>query len=98
IGAGSGRFAGDAIAQLLELEAMPARYAILEPSADLRERQRAHLQATLPPGAFPRVEWLQGPMPDDWRGVLFANEVLDALPTPRFAVQGGQVFEEHVAL
>ena len=41
IGAGSGRFAGDAIAQLLELEAMPARYAILEPSADLRERQRA---------------------------------------------------------
>ena len=98
IGAGSGRFAGDAIAQLLELEAMPARYAILEPSADLRERQRAHLQAALPPGAFARVEWLQGPMPDDWRGVLFANEVLDALPTPRFAVQGGQVFEEHVAL
>src|SRR5690606_35740497 len=98
IGAGSGRFAGDAIARLLELDAMPARYAILEPSADLRERQRAHLQAVLPAAAFARVEWLQGPMPDDWHGVLFANEVIDALPTPRFAVRGGEVFEAHVAL
>ncbi len=98
IGAGSGRFAGDAIAHLLELDAMPARYAILEPSADLRERQRRHLAATLPAGAFARVEWLDGPMPDDWNGVLFANEVLDALPTPRFAIHDGEVFEEHVGL
>ncbi len=98
VGAGSGRFAGDAIAHLLELDAMPARYAILEPSADLRERQHAHLSRALPAAAFERVEWLQGPMPDDWNGVLFANEVLDALPTPRFAMQGGQVFEEHVVL
>ena len=97
IGAGSGRFAADAIAHLLELDSMPARYAILEPSADLRERQRAHLAQALPAPAFARVEWLDGPMPDDWNGVLFANEVLDALPTPRFALQGGEVFEEHVA-
>src|SRR5690606_14930454 len=98
IGAGSGRFAADAIAHLVELDAMPARYAILEPSADLRERQQAHLQQALPVDVFARVEWLQGPMPDDWSGVLFANEVLDALPTPRFSLQGGEVFEEHVAL
>ncbi len=98
IGAGSGRFAGDAIGHLLTLEAMPARYAILEPSADLRERQRAYLAQQLPAHAFDRVEWLEGPMPDDWHGVLFANEVLDALPTPRFSLQGGEVFEEHVAL
>src|SRR5690606_22344448 len=74
IGAGSGRVAADAIAQLVELDAMPARYAILEPSADLRERQQAHLQQALPVDVFARVEWLQGPMPDDWSGVLFANE------------------------
>lgn len=98
VGAGSGRFAGDVIAQLRELDAMPARYAILEPSADLRDRQQAHLQAILPAADFARVEWLQGPMPDDWNGVLFANEVLDALPTSRFAIQGGEVFEEHVAI
>jgi len=98
IGAGSGRFAGDAITHLLEVGAMPARYAILEPSADLRERQHAHLAQMLPAHALARVEWLEGPMPDDWSGVLFANEVLDALPTPRFSMQGGEVFEEHVAL
>ena len=98
IGAGSGRFAEYAIKQLMWLDAMPARYAILEPSADLRQRQREHLQRRLTPPVFERVEWLDGPMPDDWSGVLFANEVVDALPTPRFSIRGGEVFEEHVAL
>ena len=36
IGAGSGAFAEVAIKRLLAQDAMPARYAILEPSADLR--------------------------------------------------------------
>ena len=98
IGGGSGRFAADAIAHLLELGAMPARYAILEPSADLRERQRSLLSQSLPAEVFAKVEWLDGPMPDEWNGVLFANEVLDALPTPRFAVQGGEIYEEYVIL
>ena len=98
IGAGSGRFAEYAIKQLMWLDAMPARYAILEPSADLRERQREHLSRRLTPPVFERVEWLDRPMDDDWNGVLFANEVVDALPTPRFSIRNGNVFEEHVAL
>ena len=40
IGGGSGAFAEVMLKRLLALDAMPARYAILEPSADLRERQR----------------------------------------------------------
>ncbi|MEN4903884.1 SAM-dependent methyltransferase [Luteimonas sp. TWI1437] len=98
VGGGSGAFAADALAHLAALDAVPARYAILEPSADLRERQRAHLAARLPAALFARVHWLDGPMPDDWNGVLFANEVVDALPTPRFAVQGGEVYEEYVVV
>src|SRR5699024_5724356 len=43
LGGGSGRFAADALGHLAALQALPARYAILEPSADLRERQRAYL-------------------------------------------------------
>ena len=97
IGGGSGRFAADAIRHLAALEALPARYAILEPSADLRERQRQLLRERLAPAQFERVHWLDGPPQQPWDGVLFANEVIDALPTPRFAVQGGEVFEEHVA-
>ncbi|UNK42171.1 SAM-dependent methyltransferase [Luteimonas sp. S4-F44] len=96
VGGGSGAFAADALVHLAALDAVPARYAILEPSADLRERQRTHLAARLPAALFARVHWLDGPMPDDWSGVLFANEVVDALPTPRFAVQGGEIHEEYV--
>jgi Uncharacterized conserved protein len=98
VGGGSGAFAEVALKRLLQLDALPDRYAILEPSADLRERQREHLARTLPPTVFELVEWLDRPFDDEWDGVLFANEVVDALPTPRFAVRGGEVFEEHVAM
>ena len=96
IGGGTGAFAEVALRRLGELDALPDRYAILEPSAQLRQRQRERLQQRLPPPLFARVEWLDGPLPHDWNGVLFANEVIDALPTPRFAIQDGEVFEEHV--
>ena len=98
IGGGSGAFAETCLAKLLANDALPARYAILEPSADLRERQRERLQARLPPLLFELVEWLDGPIQEPWSGVLFANEVIDALPTPRFTIRDGEVFEEHVAL
>lgn len=96
LGGGSGAFAEVALKRLLELDALPDRYLILEPSADLRERQRERLQQKLPPLLFELVEWLDGPVQGDWSGVLFANEVLDALPTPRFAIREGEVFEEYV--
>ena len=98
IGGGSGAFAEVALKKLLALDALPARYAILEPSADLRERQRERLRERLSPLLFDLVGWLDGPPQDAWDGVLFANEVIDALPTPRFTLREGEVFEEHVAL
>src|SRR4249919_278489 len=98
LGGGSGAFAEVALKRLLELDALPDRYLILEPSADLRERQRERLQRSLSPMLFELVEWLNGPLPDDWSGVLFANEVIDALPTPRFAIRDGEVFEEYVTV
>lgn len=98
IGGGSGAFAETALAKLLANDALPARYAILEPSADLRQRQRDRLQQRLPPLLFALVEWLDGPPEQAWHGALFANEVIDALPTPRFCIRDGEVFEEHVAL
>lgn len=96
LGGGSGAFAEVALKRLLELDALPERYLILEPSADLRERQRERLQQHLSPLLFELVEWLNGPLPDEWNGVLFANEVVDALPTPRFAIRDGEVYEEYV--
>ncbi|KGM54703.1 hypothetical protein N799_08775 [Lysobacter arseniciresistens ZS79] len=104
LGGGTGAFAEVALKRLLELDALPDRYAILEPSAQLRERQRERLQQRLIPPVFELVEWLDRPFDDEWNGVLFANEVIDALPTPRFAIEGGgggeagEVYEEYVAL
>ncbi|WP_240097318.1 class I SAM-dependent methyltransferase [Thermomonas flagellata] len=98
LGGGSGAFAEACLQRLDALGALPARYALLEPSADLRQRQRERLQARLPAALFARVEWLDGPIQPPWHGALFANEVLDALPATRFVLRGGQVREEHVAL
>lgn len=98
LGGGSGAFAEIMLKRLLELDALPARYAILEPSADLRERQRERLEKALIPPVFALVEWLDRPFEDDWDGLVFANEVIDALPTPRFLVNEGEIYEETVEL
>ena len=98
IGGGSGAFAEVALKRLLALDALPARYAILEPSADLRQRQRERLQQRLNPLLLDLVEWIDTPVQAAWDGVVFANEVIDALPTPRFSLHAGEVMEEHVAL
>lgn len=98
LGGGSGAFAEACLLQLQADDALPARYAILEPSADLRQRQRQRLQQRLPAALFARVEWLDGPIQESWNGVLFANEVIDALPASRFSMRAGEVMEEYVAL
>ncbi|GAA0717765.1 class I SAM-dependent methyltransferase [Dokdonella soli] len=98
LGGGSGAFAVAALRELAALGALPRRYKILEPSADLRERQRTRVHAELPPELAARAEWVSRPPEQNWRGVLFANEVVDALPTTRFAVHEGEVFEEHITL
>ncbi len=98
VGGGSGAFAEVMLKRLSALDALPQRYAILEPSADLRARQRERLARVLIPPVFELLEWPDRPFDDDWNGVLFANEVIDALPTPRFVLRDGEVFEETVTL
>jgi SAM-dependent MidA family methyltransferase len=98
LGGGSGAFAEAALKALGETDTLPRQYLILEPSADLRERQRERLLANLPADLNARVRWLDRPPQQDWCGVLFANEVIDALPATRFTVRDGEILEEHVAL
>ncbi len=78
LGAGSGRLAADILGELATLDALPARYFILEVSADLRARQRETFQRESPQHAD-RVQWLDT-LPGRFRGVVLGNEVLDALP------------------
>jgi SAM-dependent MidA family methyltransferase len=91
-GAGTGRMAAVVLEELASLQALPDRYAILEVSAELRDRQRRRI-ARLPRALRERVTWL-----DHWpghpvRGVILANEVLDALPCRRFALRSGALRE-----
>ena len=98
LGGGSGAFARDCLLALHALDALPRNYWLLEPSADLRQRQRERLRTELPAELFARCAWLDRPPQQAWSGVLFANEVLDALPITRFTLHDGDVFEEHVDL
>jgi SAM-dependent MidA family methyltransferase len=77
-GAGSGRLAIDILRELATLDALPQRYAILDLSPDLIERQRAAIAAALPEFAD-RVLWLDR-LPERLDGVIIGNEVLDAMP------------------
>jgi SAM-dependent MidA family methyltransferase len=96
VGAGSGRFARVALEELARLDALPERYAILDVSADLRARQRdmlAQSQAAL----ASRALWVDA-LPERHTGVVFANELLDALPCDRFVMRAGRPQRLGVAL
>jgi SAM-dependent MidA family methyltransferase len=90
VGAGSGMLAAELLASLAGRDALPARYRILEVSAELRERQRETL-AERDPALADRVTWLDAPPDTPWRGALLANEVADALPVERFRLVGGGI-------
>ncbi len=89
VGAGSGVMAVAMLEELERRDALPARYRILDVSADLRERQQATLAAAVP-RLLERVEWLDR-WPEDFTGVVIANELLDAMPVERFVMRGGSV-------
>ncbi len=88
-GAGSGAMAAAMLAELEVLGHLPGRYRILDVSADLRERQRATIEAAVP-HLLERVEWLDR-WPARFTGVVVANEVLDAMPVERFTWRDGGV-------
>ena len=92
LGAGTGRMAATVLASLAREGVLPDRYGILEVSADLAERQRERLRS-LPPEVRDRVVWLERLPEQPIRGVVLANEVLDALPCQRFVVSASKVEE-----
>jgi SAM-dependent MidA family methyltransferase len=95
LGAGSGAFAADLLAALAARDALPRRYAILDVSPDLRERQRVAI-ARIAPECQGRVEWI-ATLPATIDGAVVMNEVLDAIPAHVVARRGGAWFERGVA-
>jgi SAM-dependent MidA family methyltransferase len=97
LGAGTGRMAAALLTELAAQRVLPERYAILEVSADLAQRQRERL-ARLPQALRERVVWLERLPEQPLHGVILANEVADALPCRRFRRDAGGVSELGVVL
>jgi len=96
LGAGSGKMAADMLAELEHLGSLPDSYSILEVSADLRQRQQALIRERLP-HLLDRVHWLDA-LPEKISGMIFANEVLDALPVHMVHWRDSAINERGVAL
>ncbi len=92
VGAGSGIMAADMLAELEAQGALPHAYFILELSADLRERQQQTIKLHVP-HLYDRVRWLDALPESGFRGVVVANELLDAMPVQRFLIENGEVLE-----
>ncbi len=91
-GAGAGTMATDILRELETLNCLPNRYFISELSHSLRERQRAHIQSHAP-HLLDRVCWIDE-LPHIFSGVIFGNEIIDALPTHRVCFNKNQQHEE----
>jgi SAM-dependent MidA family methyltransferase len=94
-GAGSGRLAAELLNQLAARDALPQHYYILDLSAELRARQAQTLRERAP-AFFERVCWLDHLPPPGFRGVVFGNELLDAMPVRCFHTTRAGVRERRV--
>ena len=94
-GAGSGQLAIDLLGELATLGCLPERYLILERSADLRLRQQQAIGRHLPQ-ILDRVAWIDALPESGFRGVMLANEVLDAMSVERFQWDGERASLFHV--
>ncbi len=87
LGAGSGALAQALLAEFARASVNLPGYFILEPSAELRDRQRRRIGA--------RATWLDR-LPESFRGVMLANEVADALPVHAVAWSDRGIMERGV--
>ena len=86
-GAGSGALAEELLRALSELGCGEPSYLILETSPGLRARQRDRLGA--------RAQWIDQ-LPQGFRGVMLANEVVDAMPVHAVAWTENGIVERGV--
>jgi len=94
VGAGTGTLAAGMLSWLAQHAALPEQYFILELSPELRQRQQQTIAAALPE-VLDRVVWLDD-IPDQFDGMVIANELLDAMPVKRFRLKDQKLHEQFV--
>jgi len=96
-GPGSGNLAARLLIELERLQQLPEHYYLLELSADLRQRQREMIKQKAP-HLINRVRWIDTLPTEKIRGVVLANELLDAMPVTLFRTTQEGTVERGVAL
>lgn len=93
-GAGSGKMAVDILNELETNACHIDHYYIIEASADLRQRQEELINRELP-HLKDKVIWLTA-LPENFVGVIIANEVCDAMPVHRLHFHNDCVTECYI--
>jgi len=96
VGAGSGKLAAGILGWLSQHNALPDHYFILEVSEELRQRQLQTLREVVP-SYIEQVVFLDD-LPEQFDGLVLANELLDAMPVRRFRLKDNVVYEQFVCL
>ena len=88
-GAGTGKLASSILTRLHDLNFTLDRYDIVEISPDLAQRQQEHISNTiLQLDSQTHCHWLSE-LPKDFKGVILANEMIDAIPCDVIVYQNG---------
>ena len=93
-GAGSGKMAVDILTELETNHCLPEHYYIIEASADFRQRQQQTIESSIPHLAEKAV-WLDA-LPENFHGVIVANEVCDAMPVHCLEFKNGTISERYI--
>jgi len=88
-GAGTGKLAKSILSRLHELDFTLDHYDIIEISPDLAQRQEEQLQhLSKELNLSTQCRWLNS-LPSHFKGIILANEVLDAIPCDAIIFQNG---------
>ena len=88
-GAGTGKLAESILNRLHDLQFPLDSYEVIEISPDLAQRQSERLAgATKSLGLATHCKWLSS-LPENFKGVIIANEVIDAIPCDAIIYQNG---------
>jgi len=85
LGPGTGTMAIDIMRELKRNNSLPETYYLLELSADLRQRQQLNIKNVIPQ-LEERFVWLDRLPEEKIKGVILANEVIDAMPVTRIVI------------
>ncbi|QIV94065.1 class I SAM-dependent methyltransferase [Allofrancisella frigidaquae] len=94
-GSGTGKFAADCMDELSKLGILPEKYFIVELSTDLKLKQQKYIKQNIP-NLFDRFVWLEELPKQKLKAIVFANEVLDAMPVDIFNVKDNKLIQQGV--